>query len=105
MREAFEKWATYNGYPVNTEGDGETHRDVRTHAAWCAWQAATAAAPQWKPIETAPKDGSEILLGDKYGSITVGYWRSKEGKLDSDLGFISWHTHWMPLPKLPKVTP
>lgn len=69
----------------------------------------------WEPIETAPRDGSPILLyvvkvADEYTravgqydgwrNIDVGYW---------ELGLNDWHTvhsgeptHWMPLPPAPQ---
>ena len=65
----------------------------------------------WQPIETAPKDGTMVLLyGEPYNSagekIYVGQW-------DKD-SFCFWFdccsygpeckaTHWMPLPPPPEV--
>lgn len=67
----------------------------------------------WQPIETAPKDGSEILLGGcKHGpDIRIGGWGggrylgiSKGYEPDwsagGDYGFEP--THWMPLPEAPQ---
>ena len=67
----------------------------------------------WQPIETAPKDGTKIILGqfdktkDRYGRVRVDYWHKV-----SDAGSYSgwgefnnrfWPpTHWMPLPAPPK---
>jgi hypothetical protein len=74
--------------------------------------------PQWQPIETAPKDGTLVLLYCIWykninvdyaylGDIFVGgysndkcydrwlvYWDDQETKITP--------THWMPLPKPPK---
>lgn len=64
----------------------------------------------WQPIETAPKDGSTILLWD--GVETTGYWKeysfspgswqlamtgsyAQDGDLDNP-------THWAPLPEPPE---
>ena len=65
------------------------------------------AAPQWRPIETAPMDGSVIL---------AGYWRAEgwfsalydaeADTFDADNhGFsrnVAPLTHWMPVPAAPK---
>lgn len=71
---------------------------------------------EWKPIETAPKDGTEILLleylsEDDYGSVDRGCWGFVETSdyngekiYDwlSNYGHIEEPTHWMPLPEPPK---
>ena len=66
----------------------------------------------WQPIETAPKDGTEVLLGRfaegcrRHGRIRVDRWSLPEhgrgwigfGQFNPE----SWPaTHWMPLPKPP----
>lgn len=64
----------------------------------------------WHPIETAPKDGTPVLLGfpdylhAMHGHCEDGIW----GQLDSDFGFEhlpTQPTHWMPLPTPPETTP
>lgn len=56
----------------------------------------------WQPIKTAPKNGNEILLGAKDGSIAVGRWDDAENSFISDGGYDAfWATHWMPLPPPP----
>lgn len=76
----------------------------------------------WQPIETAPKDGTEMLIAVN-GSVDIGNWQ--EEKPDSTesgvvvdpglpagwygyLGLCPWDkpqpTHWMPLPAPPKAT-
>ncbi len=76
---------------------------------------------EWQPIESAPKDGTWILLGggrtddeDDARTIAVGQWTNYLNG-----GTTSWHwqfawydggyygaynnpTHWMPLPEPPK---
>jgi hypothetical protein len=75
----------------------------------------------WQPIETAPKDGTEI---DIWGGVDVGrvagaFWgqRSADKAQREHFGFdefgwcregedgwiypITWPTHWMPLPAPP----
>ena len=72
---------------------------------------------EWKPIETAPKDGTEILITDGRDMI-VACW-TKNGRsfrdesfgekadgwsapLDGYVGGLDDATHWMPLPDLPE---
>lgn len=68
-------------------------------------------ASQWQPIETAPKDGTRILLHDANSAAkrqpintTVGSWWSDKYRNHwfPDHGFVNKPTHWMPLPELPK---
>ena len=60
---------------------------------------------KWQPIETAPKDRTEILaVRDKEIKIVFWYphlkeWGSQEDWADDG----TWEpTHWMPLPEPPK---
>lgn len=65
----------------------------------------------WRPIESAPKDGTVILLHGTYkdgsGQCSVALWSDGHGWVD-DVDFDPlWHqnpTHWMPLPEAPKQT-
>ena len=76
----------------------------------------TAQAEGWRPIETAPKDGTAILLGSRGGSwigkwlpvYVSGYqpenpWSSL--MLNHDHMGEKWckPTHWMPLPEAPNA--
>jgi len=67
----------------------------------------------WCPIETAPKDGTKILLGrfvegDDYdGIMSVDRYRRPEdnaGWVGFGLFNMRWWppTHWMPLPSRPR---
>ena len=77
----------------------------------------------WQPIETAPKDGTEILLFERgeYGGISVLHWRREEHYLNgkptgfADTGWCTpgehvsaefnayfKPTHWHTLPEPPK---
>lgn len=62
----------------------------------------------WMPIETAPKDGTEILGYTEEVGALVLYWDSMTGEMDhwSDGMSVSfWKpSHWMPVP-LPPTTP
>jgi hypothetical protein len=52
----------------------------------------------WKPIETAPKDGTEILLYAD-GEKQIGFWSMD--KFHEEWGEIE-PTHWQELPDDPK---
>ena len=72
----------------------------------------------WQPIETAPKDGTHILVY-AYGEYSSAYYVAKEiddeeycgkgmyRKVKIDAGYLHYETdkyptHWMPLPEPPK---
>lgn len=78
----------------------------------------TQAPDSWRPIDTAPKDGTELFLW--CGRLKVGSWRVDEGFAskepmwlddsydDFSCGFAStpiYPTHWMPLPAAPALRP
>lgn len=75
-----------------------------------AYLAATAPAG-WKPIETAPRDGSEILLRVEHEDefvVVSGWWNQVYSAPDechdyweSWFGACGDATHWMPLPAAP----
>ena len=79
--------------------------------------------PQWRPIDSAPKCGTNILIlsleyEDAYaGSITVGFWGSVDSLGGEQFDWLDWcrgireddfwhviecPTHWMPLPEAPE---
>ena len=70
-------------------------------------------AARWQPIETAPMDGTTILLGlpvcgnlwAEDRRVYEGRWHEREGTWTSINGFIlfSVATHWMPLPEPPSA--
>lgn len=64
----------------------------------------------WQSIETAPKDGSKILLADYSGFaargtdgvwICSGRWLSPEGYWWDGIERLYTPTHWQPLPTPP----
>ena len=74
-----------------------------TKSAVEAWNNRTST---WKPIETAPKDGTAILTW-KHGWREVEKCICRDGKFhvvnvfDEKLGEV-YPTHWMPLPEHPE---
>lgn len=66
----------------------------------------TAGLGAWLPIETAPKDGTRILLCFRRGDITIGFWHQPGNPKVP--GFWSGYSvstryaeYWIPLPKAP----
>jgi hypothetical protein len=68
-------------------------------------------APEWLPIETAPMDGTNVLLVNRKGHMACGLWRDGilgrgwflRGGNEPNVFFNDHHgpTHWMPLPEAP----
>ena len=63
---------------------------------------------EWQPIETAPKDGTKILLWATPHQMLVAKNRPIVGHFDrgwwSDFNAVISHaTYWMPLPEPPKM--
>ena len=59
----------------------------------------------WQPIETAPKDGTDVLTYRKAKLIAVAAWfKTIKGGIwcVTDGCDIDNVTHWMPLPPRPK---
>jgi hypothetical protein len=56
---------------------------------------------QWAPIDTAPKDGTEILCFTKYGDYEITHWRPVTHCWVSKRGFLVEATHWCHLPPHP----
>ncbi len=55
----------------------------------------------WQPIETAPKDGTEILLTDGHYKRT-GWYAKRIGVWSMDAAVsLAMPTHWAPLPAPP----
>ena len=55
----------------------------------------------WRPIETAPKDGTQVLVHD-CGEIKVAFFREMYGHWSDGYEGINTPTHWQPLPKPPQ---
>jgi DNA (cytosine-5)-methyltransferase 1 len=64
----------------------------------------------WRPIETAPKDGTKVLLLLKDSDVPhAGYYKHRYGWRiawdNHDLSEYDGPTHWMPLPPPPSTEP
>ena len=92
-------------------GDGSiAQQRTPERVAWLAWSQAASAVQRsaWQPIETAPRDGSQILVWD--GKDVFIAWCCKGRWMYDDLMespyLTPWHpTHWQPLPSPPPITP
>ena len=63
----------------------------------------TAQAEGWRPISTAPRDGTEVLADTSGLGLVVVYWDDDESQWGTGLGYLERGapTHWMPLPPPP----
>ncbi|BCZ76012.1 hypothetical protein [Komagataeibacter phage phiKX1] len=58
---------------------------------------------KWRPIETAPKDGTCILVPVKFiGADVVTWWAAAWRETTNGLRLNEAPTHWMPLPNPPE---
>jgi hypothetical protein len=111
-------WDTHVAYETSPNRPKQPPLDDKDKLAFA--RAVLAAAMNWQPIETAPKDGEEVILrhGSRVGSACWVEWPATyepDGCL-IDEGGESWSighdgdswddekapTHWMPLPEPPK---
>lgn len=63
---------------------------------------------EWQPIDTAPRDGTEILICDAVTTYTPyraypALWEPEYGWRDPDWDGGYDPTHWMPMPPPPKT--
>jgi hypothetical protein len=98
------------GFAVNGRSEKESPASV------AGVQAKALPLPGWMPIETAPKDGTRVLLGYERSHSEEGYWMgesssnywSETGWFASDEDPLTTHpskpSHWMPLPAAPGAT-
>lgn len=70
------------------------------------WNRRSQESDGWRPIETAPKDGTRILLASGSGLVFTGWWDADPDDHDND-GWVDdaevwWEPHhWRPLPAAP----
>jgi hypothetical protein len=60
--------------------------------------------PRWKPIETAPRDGTSVLVCEPGGGMNVAHFAHwyKPGLWATYTGDTIRPTHWMECPEWPK---
>ena len=75
-------------------GKGGAETDARAIAAW------NRRADQWMPIESAPRDGTHILLGRKGEPVCEGFY---DDWSDGQWACAFTPTHWRPLPAPPEA--
>ena len=56
---------------------------------------------KWQPIETAPKDGTPVLLWGPWGEVGMWCYSHPIGWNDGYEALMHTPTHWMPLPEAP----
>lgn len=102
-----------SGYDIHDKAAVSTFNKF-ARAIIAADRAGLASAPSasWQPIETAPQDGSEVLVFKPSVGILVARWLDEDHPdLDGCIGFHeAWNhasieraTLWMPLPAAPKA--
>jgi len=81
---------------------------------YCARIAELEAAQKWRPIETAPKDETEIILFVPRSTPTTGKWIVPNPRTETPFWYWSTYdthgavgpiypTHWVPLPQPPAL--
>ena len=100
-------WINYE-FPKTAGAQTTRAATLQRHAFYAGWLAAVAAG-KWHPIETAPKDGSLVLVagvengGVVTSNMTVARWLKPYGWGSMPFGgLFEGATHWMPLPEPPK---
>ena len=62
---------------------------------------------EWQPIDTAPKDGTEIVVMDGVGGIHGAIWTQWKGRDDwftyTNYGWLPSASYWIPKPTKPLV--
>jgi hypothetical protein len=57
----------------------------------------------WSPMDTAPRDGTEILCFTLYGDCEITHWLPVAQCWVSKRGILVEASHWRPLPELPPL--
>nr|WP_164083562.1 Lar family restriction alleviation protein [Stenotrophomonas pavanii] len=102
-------------------------QDCFAEALLCCWNSRATPSPQWQPIESAPKDGTAVLVmqnnwpGCKNGvaeecnghnTYVAAWWADERGGAGAWICYMDavrdpecpiQPTHWQPLPTTPEV--
>ena len=91
--------------PTNEWGD-PVHHVITDEAAACIREMV-----EWRPIETAPRDGTWVVLKDEYSPATIGQWahnddatypwRVFDGSDECNAWVAGRPCYWLPLPPAP----
>lgn len=105
--EEFERWWNQEGSAIAPTVFEDTCEHVKrvSEIAWANGHymatVTNAKSQQWQPIETAPKDGTEVVVVDVDGDRFIA--SSTDGKNWYDGAYpIYYPCHWMALPTPPK---
>lgn len=119
-RAAFEAW--HNEYRTQElVRRDDTYYNTHVRCRWEGWQARaieSALQPGWRDIESAPKDGTRIILGSSDGAWMAEYQPVYQSGYRPDNPWFSVMlnhahmgrfpkakpTHWQPIPPAPKAT-
>lgn len=91
---------------------------IPAEAARAAVEAAMrlSAGADWQPIETAPRDGTVVMIHERWEDVPIfaswhkGKWYADTSSYDGDAGVYDKIcqqnvTHWQPLPAAPRHEP
>lgn len=98
-----------------TRGSDGDYLDSDVQLLWLGYEAGTLHAAeqmakhQWQPIESAPRDGTSVLVACSHGLYSVAWedhniewWHVDDNKHGPYPLRGSGPTHWMPLPPAPE---
>lgn len=108
-RELLERAVESLGSFCSDHGWAQTDMDCMDSISAVLASTAAAPAPEWRPIETAPKDGTWFIAFGPAGTEIVneppgcyiGHWKKGRKGWDGFGRVTSYPTHWMPLPSAP----
>lgn len=104
MSDAPERIWTTSGGDAGSWTTTQSRMAVHMPDGWQVEYVRADLVPQWQPIETAPKDGSEFLCWSKgWRYPHMAYWESEYMSFENPFtyDFMDQPTHWMPLPAPP----